>query len=500
MISLQEVDQRSRGILLALNPDAPDYQAIHRDVQALLKAVNDSAQELKPVEGLLSLTETLFATETLQHGKTLLAEPLAYSVISPSGGLESACRVLENRVRSKGLKSIGLPTDGTIRNHVKRFEPAPGETTSILKLMDERLWRHMDALYWIIFKVACRRLNITDGNFVVAIDGTSFPFYGKVFRKKIDGKSYVVGFATASGAVSTIETRNKGETGVPKEAGTVNGHKYLAMTAYHYGTKLVFPISVRFTGKITLSTTGAVKKFLNILKALPRPRFILADREFGNIELGQAFEGFHKNTGCHYLIPIARQNPSNDADPMRRSSQQIGAHLRTSSFLVEGASIRGLRCATTRWSWKSDKANLKRHWLLIWYFPKKEAPIGADPSQFEEIDDDTYMAMFITDAEPTLANAVELFETYRIRWHAIENTFRDVKRYFTYLPGKEPLTRFLSFGLAMGGMGLHSLDRRQRKLAWGVKKDNHPDLSMVQYQTFVMDAIKDRVLGRASPE
>jgi hypothetical protein len=511
MISPQERDAAIRGIIQALALDQPDWPAIEAKFNDLKQQVAAAIANLAPAQALNELFQTLMKTELPTHERRNLSELWSYTMINPDGGLEGASWRLRTHLTDSNLQPVGLASDSDIRKGMNRFLPREEDLDTIPGLDDERMWRHFDALYLLLFQIACKRLNIQPGSFTVAMDTTVFEFYGDVRTKKIDGQRYITGFSTISGLLTDDNYRSHNETSIPAKAGTTRGHFFAAMAAYHYDTKLVFPLAVRFVGKAGCPLVRAVEKFLNILKALPAPRFILADREFGNITYGQMFQAHAALTGTHYLIPVKTQGGSRHKDPMKGAQEQIGACLRPKpgEWMVGSpecpSTPEGVQWRAVKWSWKDDRPHASlavgdarlRHWLVFFYFPK---PDGKEWNFMAALDDDSYMAMFITDVEPTQANIHDLYNEYKARWAAIENTFRDEKGYFAYLPGKLPWTRFASFGSGMAVLSLKSLDKEQRMLENQDLKRTHPEFSIHQFRDRVADQVKDAIRSRAVPK
>ena len=512
MISPQERDAAVRGIIQALALEQPDWASIEAKFAHLKEQVAGHIANLAPAKALQELFQTLVKADVVDHERRSLSELWSYAMISPEGGLEGASWRLRTHLTDANITPHQVAADSDIRKGMNRFVPREEDMDTIPGLDDERMWRHFDALYLLLFQIACKRLNIKPGDFTVAIDTTVFEFYGDMRIKKIDGKRYITGFSTISGLLTDDHFRSHNESTVPAKAGTTRGHFFAAMAAYHYETKLVFPLSVRFVGKAGCPLFKAVAKFLNILKAIPAPRFILADREFGRIGYGQLFEAHSKLTGTHYLIPIKSQGGTSAKNPLEGHQEKIGAYLRPKPGEALVGSLEcpttpeGVQWAAIKWSWKDDRpiasmavgdAKL-RHWLVFFYFPR---PDQADEWDFmHRLDDDTYMAMFITDVEPTEDNIRDLYDEFKHRWAAIENTFRDEKGYLAYLPGKLPWTRFASFGSGMAVLSAKSLDKEQRMLERQDLKRTHPEFSIHQFRDRVADQVKAAIRDRADNE
>jgi hypothetical protein len=70
--------------------------------------------------------------------------------------------------------------------------------------------------------------------------------------------------------------------------------------------------------------TDATQEFLGILRGYPRPKWFLADRQYGNTELGKLYHQGALLGRYSYMVPIARVNQAFTEDPFEGPPQQIG--------------------------------------------------------------------------------------------------------------------------------------------------------------------------------
>jgi hypothetical protein len=95
---------------------------------------------------------------------------------------------------------------------------------------------------------------------------------------------------------------------------------------------------------------------------------------------------------------------------LRGRLNKSAEHLRPDAVEVEGVKPTGVKANWTKWSWKGDN-DRKRHWLICYYFPNKfeEEENGVMQTR----GDGSFIALFITDVEPTKDNISYLYDFYR---------------------------------------------------------------------------------------
>jgi hypothetical protein len=394
--------------------------------------------------------------------------------------LDGQREALFERLAELGYPNAKLPVDSTVKNALKDYRLKP---CSKARVSYDRplLETDFDDAFLAAFRTEVALDNLKSGAFFIAIDGTGRPFFGASHRygKKAPKRPKHEMTEAGQDAVPAFKGAKNGTRGSPEHRGTVNKHAYAHLSAFLYGTKESFPLSIR-CGRITADVMDA---FIDQLDRLPvQPAFVFADKEFCNHPKSEKLREYCDTKRIGMLIAY----PKDEA--IRKMVWRDWHENRTKP--VEGAD------EVAFWSMNRHKrrsGGRPCNVLTLFFTRDPRKDISNDGHEILRLPDGMYAVSFYTNVGLNVESDEIwlLYKQYSLRW-SVECL---LKRWKAYCGRSGSSAMFLRDYIHMASMLMlagYALWRMERARRAGLKP-GHRLISHTRYFGAIAEDCRDRL-------